>query len=395
MVTAATPDRFAIGAFDALCANIAILDENGEILAVNRAWAAFARENGDDGRSGVGSNYLRVCDQTQGEDRDDALRIAGGIRDVLAQRVKTFELEYPCHSPTEERYFVARVTRFEQDGTCFAVVTHENITRRKHAELEILKLNRTLEARVQERTREVEASKLALEAKNAELERRNRDLSQFAYVASHDLQEPLRILGAYADILRHRYQGRQLDERADAYLMHINEQVFRARQLVRDVLTLANVTDEPPLGTLDVRRVWEDVRRALPWPEDAHAECGSLPLVQGNAAQVRQLLANLLGNALKFRREEPLRVTLAAWKMGAWVHFALADNGMGIDPKYADKVFDMFQRLHNRTLTGGNGIGLAVCRRVVERHGGRIWIEPHEGSGTTVRFTLPSADLEA
>ncbi|WP_019586046.1 sensor histidine kinase [Deinococcus apachensis] len=389
----ASPSRYVSAAFDALSANVAILNARGEILAVNAAWRAFARENG--GGDDVGSNYLEVCEGSWGEDREDALSIAAGIRSVLAGEQALFELEYPCHSPTEQRYFAARVTCFVQDGERYAVVAHENITRRKRAELEVRELNRTLEVRVEERTREVEASNLALELKNAELEDRNRDLAQFAYVASHDLQEPLRILGAYADLLRHRYQGRQLDERADTYLMHINEQVFRARQLVRDVLTLSNVTARPPLARLDLRQVWDEVCLSLPWPEDARPECGEVPPVCANAAQVRQLLTNLLGNAIKFRADEPLEVSLRARAQGGWVQFALSDNGIGIAPKHAEKVFVMFQRLHSRTLTGGNGIGLAVCKKIVERHGGRIWIEPHAGRGTTVRFTLPAAEVGA
>lgn len=403
----ASPGRFAIAALDALLANVAILDAGGEILAVNAAWKAFSRENG--GGNDVGGNYLRVCDGTQGEDRDDAARIAAGIREVLRREQPQFELEYPCHSPTEWRYFLARVTCFVQDGERYAVVAHENISRRKLAELEVRELNRTLEARVEERTREVEAARLALEvknteleaaglaleAKNAELEDRNAELAQFVYVASHDLQEPLRTLGAYADILRHRYQGRQLDERADGYLMHIGEQVFRARQLVRDVLTLSYVTSSPPMGTLDVRRVWDEVSLSLPWPEDARAQCGVTPPVQANVAQIRQLLTNLLSNAIKFRSNRLLEVKLTAWQADDWVHFALADNGIGIAPQHAEKVFMMFQRLHSRTLTGGNGIGLAVCKKVVERHGGQIWIEPCEAGGTQVRFMLPAAPESA
>lgn len=399
----APPGRYAIAAFDALSANIAILDDQGRILAVNRAWRAFAQAN--DGGNDVGSNYLQVCEGAVGEDQSDSRRIAEGIRTVLAGQAALFELEYPCHSPTEQRYFEARVTCFVQDGARYAVVAHENITRRKQAELDLRSLNATLESRVDQRTEELEvhqvaleiknaelqATQLALEAKNTELEDRNRDLAQFVYVASHDLQEPLRILGAYADTLRHRYQGRQLDERADLYLAHINDQVGRARQLVRDVLTLSNVKAQPALDTMDLRPLWDEVSQALPWPDDACARCGDLPAVQANAAQVRQLLTNLLGNAIKFRANRPLSVTLEGRQEGDWVHFVLEDNGIGIAPRHAEQVFVMFQRLHSRAASGGNGIGLAVCQRVVERHGGQIWVAPAGGGGTAVHFTLPAA----
>ncbi|MFC4424955.1 ATP-binding protein [Deinococcus navajonensis] len=230
----------------------------------------------------------------------------------------------------------------------------------------------------------------ALAQSNAELQHRNDELAQFAYVASHDLQEPLRILGAYSDILRHRYQG-ELDERAQMYLRHIGEQVFRARQLVRDVLTLSSITGQPPLTDLDLNKLWQDLYPALPWPQGAQVECGDLPHVHANVAQVQQLLTNLFGNAIKFRSDRPLHVTFTGEQRGRWVHLALRDNGVGIAPEHAEQVFVMFQRLQNRTeQLSGNGIGLAVCKKVIERHGGHIWIEGQVGVGTTVHFTLPA-----
>ncbi|WP_058978012.1 sensor histidine kinase [Deinococcus grandis] len=381
------PQRFAGAAFDALSANIAIVDDRGVILAVNAAWRAFAQENG--GGDELGVNYLSVCEAALGADQGDAQRIAAGIRDVLGGRAALFELEYPCHSPTEQRFFVARVTAFTQDGAQFALVAHENITRRKLAELEAAELTLELESRIQERTRALAASQAALERQNAELEDRNQALAQFAYVASHDLQEPLRTLGAYADILRHRYAGKVLDERADTYLQRITEQAFRARQLVRDILTLSNVATQPPLSPLNLGPLWDEACRALPWPEGARVSRDDLPEVHANAPQVRQLLTNLLGNALKFRADRPLRVHLSAQEQGDWVQFTVTDNGIGIAPKHAEQVFGMFQRLHSRAAAGGNGIGLAVCRRVVERHGGRIWIESRP-EGVQVHFTLPA-----
>lgn len=396
--------RFSLAAFDALLANVAILDADGLILEVNRAWVDFARENG--GGDDVGSNYLAICEAAQGEDRADGLAIAAGIRAVRAGQ-PVYELEYPCHTRDRLRYFVARVSAFEQEGARLLMVAHEDITRRKLAELEVVALNRSLEARVAERTREVEASRAALgelnlqleasqralELKNAALEESNRDLAQFAFVAAHDLQEPLRTIGVYADVLRHRYQG-TLDARADGYLGHITEQVTRARQLVRDVLVLAKVSVQPELAPLDLGALWADVAEGLSWPEDARWSCTALPPVQANEGQVRQLLTNLLGNAIKFRSPAPLAVTLSGVREGEEVRFSLADNGIGLAPEHAEQVFGMFQRLHSRAATGGNGIGLAVCRKIIERHGGRIWIEGGTG-GTTVQFTLRAAALSA
>lgn len=391
------PQRYTAQAFDALSANVAILAEGGEILAVNAAWRAFAQENagGQPVSDGVGSDYLAVCDATQGEDREVAVQTAAGIRAVLAGQQPRFELEYPCQTVRGQMHFVVRVTCFVQDGARYAVVAHEDITRRKLAELEVRQLNRSLEARVAERTREAEAARAELQRKNDELERSNQELAQFAAVASHDLQEPLRTLSAYADLLRHRYQD-QLDARALGYLRTITEQVARARQLVRDVLTVSQVSDGAPLDRLDLGAVWAQEVAALTWPAGAEYHADPLPPVQADGAQVRQLLQNLLGNAVKFRADRPLRVSLSGRRLadpwqGDWVEFALRDNGLGIAEEHREGVFIMFRRLHGRTPTGGNGIGLAVCKKVVERHGGRIWLDSREGEGTTVYFTLPAA----
>ncbi|MBB6016209.1 ATP-binding protein [Deinococcus radiopugnans] len=394
MPAATPPERFAVAAFDALMANIAIVDADGVIVAVNRAWTVFASENGGSSND-VGINYLSVCDAARGRDSGDAHAIAAGIRAVLAGEQPLYELEYPCHTATQPRYYVARVTRFEQDGAHYALVAHEDITRRKLAELEVSSLNASLERRVLERTQALEAGERDLQRLNTELTARNEELSQFVYVASHDLQEPLRTLGAYADILRHRYRGRQFDERADAYLGHITEQVGRARRLVRDVLALATVSEEAPREVTDLAEVCREVQAELDWPPDARLHAAPLPLVWASPLQMRQLLDNLLGNALKFHGAAPLRVTLSAEAEGELVHFILRDNGIGIAPEHTEKVFGMFQRLHGRTATGGNGIGLAVCRRIVERHGGRIWIEAAPGGGSALHFTLPVAQDDA
>ncbi|GGL66823.1 hypothetical protein GCM10010840_00930 [Deinococcus aerolatus] len=389
MLPTSPPERFALAAFDALLANIAIIDGTGVIVAVNRSWTVFACNNGGTGED-LGTNYLRVCDAAQGEDSGDARAISAGIRAVMAGELRLYELEYPCHTATEQRYFLARVTRFEQDGECFALVAHEDITRRKLAELEVTSLNASLERRVLERTKALEASEEILQSVNRELVNRNEELSQFVYVASHDLQEPLRTLGAYTDILRHRYRGKQLDERADGYLDHITEQVGRARRLVRDVLALTTVSEDAPRTATDLGELSRKVLADLPWPSDAELQISELPPVWANPPQMRQLLDNLLGNALKFHGAAPLRIELSAEPDGKLHLFTLRDNGIGVALEHAEKVFGMFQRLHGRTATGGNGIGLAVCRRIVERHGGRIWIEANAQGGTDLRFTLPA-----
>ncbi|MFB9993158.1 ATP-binding protein [Deinococcus oregonensis] len=385
--------RYLLEAFDALLTQVAVLAADGEILEVNRAWTAFAEESG--GSDSVGSNYLQICDAVQGPEQDDAHATAAGIRAVLAGQQPVFELEYPCDTPHQRRFFVVRVTCFEQHEQRLAMVAHEDITRRKLAELEVGALNRTLEERVNQRTAELQESQDALTRLNAQLEASNRDLAQFAFVASHDLQEPLRTIGVYADVLRHRYQG-TLDARAEGYLGHIGEQVTRARHLVRDVLTLARVSIQPDLQPLSLEPIWQEVAAELAWPPDAQWHAGPLPGVLAHEGQVRQLLTNLLSNAIRFRSRAPLVVSLRAQSTqsangAAEVQFSLQDNGIGLAPEHTEQVFVMFQRLHSRSETGGNGIGLAVCRKIVERHGGQIWLESTGKGGITVHFTLKAA----
>jgi signal transduction histidine kinase len=405
----ASPERFAVAAFDALLANIAILDSGGRIIAVNRAWERFALANGATD-NGLGADYLAICEATQGEDRVYAIGIAGDIRAVLAGHEEG-ETEYPCELADGLHYYLARVSGFVQDDERFAVVAHEDITRRKRAELEVRALNQTLEQRVLERSGQLEAQNAELtrvgeilEKNNVALIESNLQLAQFAHVASHDLQEPLRIMGTYSDMLRHRYQD-VLDARGQNYLNHVTEQVTRARQMVRDVLAYSNVKGHDKTEVLKLEALWNEAVHYMTWPPDVRLSCGPLPEVKANPAQIRQLLANLLGNSLKFRAEGPLEITLSEVRPSdtpaGMTELVLRDNGIGIGPEYREQVFGMFQRLHSRTAfgvqaSGGNGIGLAVCKRIVEEHGGRIWVgDPAAGGGgsggTVIHFTLPLA----
>ncbi len=233
----------------------------------------------------------------------------------------------------------------------------------------------------------------------ADLKRSNADLEQFAYVASHDLQEPLRMVASFVQLLADRYRGR-LDADADEFIGYAVDGAKRMQQLILDLLEYSRVgTRGQPLRPTDANAV---LAGALWNLELAIQETGAivthdpLPVVLADPLQLGQLLQNLIGNAIKFRSSEPPRVHISAREVveGAatskvW-EFAVRDNGLGIAPEYFEKIFMIFQRLHSREAYPGTGIGLAICKKIVERHGGRIWVESAPGQGSTFYFTLPA-----
>jgi PAS domain S-box-containing protein len=228
---------------------------------------------------------------------------------------------------------------------------------------------------------------------NQALERSNADLEQFAYAASHDLREPLRAVAGYAQLLRARYGG-QLDEDAHEYMAFMVDGAERL-QVLTDALLEYSRVDNEPLGraSVDLAKLAAQVLELLVAPiseHDARVDVGPLPSIGGEEAQLQRVLQNLVSNAVKFT--EPGRIpeveVTASHDPGAW-RISVADRGIGIDPARADQVFQMFKRLHSRHDYPGTGIGLSLCRRIVERHGGRIWFEPRPGGGTVFHFTIP------
>jgi PAS domain S-box-containing protein len=232
------------------------------------------------------------------------------------------------------------------------------------------------------------------EQRRRELQRSNDELAQFAYAASHDLQEPLRMVASYTQLLLERYQG-TLDERADKYLRYAAEGATRMQHLVSDLLSISRVDSQArPLATVDssavLRRVLADMSARIT-ATGAVVDTGLLPLVRADEVQLGQVFQNLVGNALKFVADRPPRIVIGATADAGMWRFAVADNGIGIAPEYAGRVFEMFQRLHARREYEGNGIGLALVKKIVERHHGRIWLDSTPGEGTTFYFTLTAA----
>jgi signal transduction histidine kinase len=228
-----------------------------------------------------------------------------------------------------------------------------------------------------------------------ELARSNEELQQFAYVASHDLQEPLRMVASYTQLLARRYRGK-LDADADEFIGYAVDGVNRMQRLIQDLLEYSRVgTRGRELSPCDasqaLQRAVDNVRTAL---EETHGEVklAPLPRVLADETQLAQLFQNLLSNALKFHGEAPPRVEVAVQPEGPdWWRFTVKDQGLGIDPQYFERIFIIFQRLHGREEYPGTGIGLAICKKIVERHGGRIGVESKPGRGSTFWFTLPAA----
>jgi signal transduction histidine kinase len=244
----------------------------------------------------------------------------------------------------------------------------------------------------------VEEANRRLEEQTAELTRSNRDLEQFAYVASHDLQEPLRKVASFCQLLKRRYAG-QLDERADQYINFAVDGAQRMQRLINDLLAFSRI-GRVTAGFADVdldRLMAETVAGLDALRERTGAEItwSDLPVVRGEEALLGTLLANLVGNSLKFRRPGvPPRVHVSAERVGDEWEFICRDNGIGIEAEFAEKVFVIFQRLHGKDAYPGTGIGLAIAKRIVEYHGGRIWVDPSYADGAAVRFTLPAALID-
>jgi light-regulated signal transduction histidine kinase (bacteriophytochrome) len=232
----------------------------------------------------------------------------------------------------------------------------------------------------------------ALQARAEELQRSNAELEQFAYVASHDLQEPLRKVASFSQLLQRRYAG-QLDARADQYIEFAVDGAKRMQALINDLLAYSRVgrsEREPSLVSSEDALAQARANLAASIEETgATIEAGHLPLVLAEPPLLTAVFQNLLGNSLKFSGGKPPRVVITVGRDEPFWLFSFSDNGMGIDPAYADRIFVIFQRLHERTAYPGTGIGLAMTRKIVEYFGGRIWLDPDFTGGTRFFFTLP------
>jgi len=300
--------------------------------------------------------------------RDVARKFSEALTDVVGGK-ELARIEYSLEVGGGTRFYEARLLPLLSDQVMIIV---RNISERKRAEL-------------------------ALADKARELERSNAELAQFAYVASHDLQEPLRTVQSYLQLIRRRY-SENLDDDANEFIDFAVEGAQRMRKLINDLLIYARVSSRAePHKQTDLAEVVDDVVASL---EAAISEGGGtvtrgeLPQLPADAGQMRQLFQNLLSNALKFCRDRTPDVRVEAERQGSkWV-LSVSDNGIGIHPDYTDKVFEIFKRLHSKEKYSGTGIGLAICKKIAERHGGQIWVESTPGVGSTFHIELKAGEDE-
>jgi len=251
-----------------------------------------------------------------------------------------------------------------------------------------------LEQRVKERTFELVITNEQLHQKTEDLIRSNKELEQFAYVASHDLQEPLRMVTSYVQLLSQRYKDK-LDQDANEFIDFAANGARHMYQLINDLLAYSRVgTHGNPFELVDCEEVFhKSVSNLKVAVEESGAEVthDPLPKAMADFSQLEQLFQNLIGNGIKFHGEKPPRVHISARTNGDHWVFSVRDNGIGIAPEYKERIFVIFQRLHVKDKYPGTGIGLAICKKIVERHGGHIWVESEPEKGATFYFTLPKA----
>lgn len=286
------------------------------------------------------------------------------------------------------RKFGAQFDGVRRDGTTFPAELSRSTVQLGDEKIYI--------SAVRDRTEQQRAEE-AIRKFSLDLARSNSELERFAYVASHDLQEPLRMVSSYTQLLAKRYKGK-LDANADEFIGYAVDGASRMQKLINDLLALSRVgTQAKPSEPVDtgavLTRVVSDLRFAI---EGAAASVNfppTMPTVLADGTQIGQLFQNLVGNALKFRGTEPPRVDVSVQpeEEGRLWRFAFQDNGIGIEPQYFERIFVIFQRLHSKESYPGTGIGLAICKKIVERHGGTMWVESVVGQGTTFLFTLPAA----
>jgi signal transduction histidine kinase len=292
------------------------------------------------------------------------------LEDILPKNTKfdNFEVEHNFPIIGHKIMLLNACRIYRKDiGTQMVLLAIEDITERKRSEKELKKLSE-------------------------ELARSNADLKDFAYVASHDLKKPLQSIEGFVKLLARRYRGK-LDDKADEFLEYIIDGAQRMQELIKDLLEYSQVGAKgKKLKSIDcsfvVGKAIGNLQTAIE-ESNAVVTYDELPTITANTSQMISLFQNLIDNAIKFRSEEAPRIHISAERKGKEWIFSIRDNGIGMDPNDSGRIFEMFQRLHGSTEYPGTGMGLAICKKIIERHGGRIWVESESGKGSTFYFTMP------
>jgi signal transduction histidine kinase len=386
-------DGFNRVVLESLPAHIAVVDSGGMILTTNRAWDRFAQQNGAAASltaCGAGSNYLDVCRRTTGPEARQAAEVAAGIEAVLAGARPEFRLEYPCHAPDCQRWFLLTVTPLAtEDGHApkprrGAVISHFDITDRKLSE-EALKRR---------------AAELAEMARR--LKKTNEELDQFAYITSHDLRAPLRGIANLSRWIEEDV-GESFPPEAHRQMELLRGRVNRMEAMIDGILEYSRVGRvRQRAETVDVAALLAEVIDLLDVPPTFTVDVmAGMPVIFGERLRLQQVFLNLIGNAIK-HHDKPSGTVRVGWSdtaaddagatsavAPAMVEFSVADDGPGIEPQYHDKVFMIFQTLEARDKVEGTGVGLSVVRKIVESQGGTIRLESKKAEGAAFRFTWP------
>ena len=355
---------------EAVPVGIGILDLKGNIYSINRMVEEMTGYSQEEFKTiNIGETYADA------NDRREMLKIleeTGKVRDYTVRMKRKDGTAF---------YALLNIDQIELGGQRVLLMAQQDITALKKAEETIARLNKDLESQV-----------VQLSALNRELERSNRDLGQFAYVASHDLQEPLRMISSFTQLLEQRYKGK-FDKSADEFIKFVVEGANRMQSMINDLLSYSRLsTRGTPFEPVNSEEILARVHaNLLPLIEENQALLTheSLPEITADASQMLHLFQNLIGNAIKFRGKEPPRIHIFSESREEEWMFGVRDNGIGIAKEYFDRIFVIFQRLYSREEYSGEGIGLAVCKKIVERHGGRIWVESEPGKGSAFFFTIP------
>ena len=362
-------------AFDSVFDGLAIFDQGERLVHTNSQFLGGHQKR--DYVLEAGITFEEFIRRAMTSDRN--VHAPGTLDAEIKTRLQWFRNgDAPNEFTDGERWFLVSHRRTPSGYT---VILNTDITARKKFETALADLNEKLMGQTKE------------------LQRSNEELEQFAYVASHDLQEPLRSIGSYCQLLQRRYKGK-LDKDADEFINFAVEGAKRMQVLINDLLKYSRVgTRGKAFEPTDCNDVFHDAVANL---RQAIDEAGvavtadPLPSISGDTVQLGQLFQNLIGNAVKFRGKEPPKVHVSARVEEGETVFSVRDNGIGIDARHAERIFQIFQRLHERGRYPGTGIGLAVCKKIVARHGGRIWVESTPDEGSDFRFTLaPKGDSQS